>query len=265
MGEPAPASEDSGREWRMKFEELSREHEKMLAKQKVLQADFDQEVSGFKGQVDTLKSKNNDLSSSLQSEKKSSKEVLLRLFPSLSGDSDLGDLEREAKEVLEAANKGESHYKQVLAQTDSMLTSLQSSVETAEAEWRLKLEAANKELTELRAQKSSPQPHISTTQMQEQLSDLQQKLSKEEQERTSVAKLNKEVESLSKQLSESRRALEEESGKVTELLVTNNSLKNLVTNTQEALDKEQNIVKSYKETSPPNGKVDNGDSETTET
>ena len=85
-----------------------------------------------------------DLSSSLQSEKKSSKEVLLRLFPSLSGDSDLGDLEREAKEVLEAANKGESHYKQVLAQTDSMLTSLQSSVETAEAEWRLKLEAANK-------------------------------------------------------------------------------------------------------------------------
>ena len=65
----------------------------------------------------------------------------------------------------------------------------------------------------------------------------------------------KEVESLSQQLSESRRALEEESGKVTELLVTNNSLKNLVTNTQEALDKEQNIVKSYKETSPPNGKV----------
>ena len=57
-----------------------------------------------------------------------------------------------------------------------------------------------------------------------------------------------EVESLSQQLSESRRALEEESGKVTELLVTNNSLKNLVTNTQEALDKEQNIVKSYKET-----------------
>ena len=26
--ESAPASEDSGREWRMKFEELSREHEK---------------------------------------------------------------------------------------------------------------------------------------------------------------------------------------------------------------------------------------------
>ena len=41
-------------------------------------------------------------------------------------------------------SKGEAHYKNVLAQTDSMLTSLQASVETAEAEWRLKLEAANK-------------------------------------------------------------------------------------------------------------------------
>lgn len=97
--------------------------------------------------------------------------------------------------------------------------------------------------------------------MQEQLSDLQLKLSKEEEERTSVAKLNKEldkeVENLSQQLSESKRALEEETEKVRELVVTNTSLKDLVTNTQEALDKEQNIVKSYKETSP-NGKVENG-------
>jgi len=167
------------------------------------------------------------------------------------------------QEALEAMAKGEAHYKNVLAQTDSMLTSLQASVETAEAEWRLKLEAANKELTEMRAQKSSPQSHISTNQMQEQLSDLQKKLSKEEEERTSVAKLNKEldkeVENLSQQLSESKRALEEESEKVRELVMTNNSLKDLVTNTQEALDKEQNIVKSYTETSP-NGKVENGGS-----
>jgi len=247
-------------QWKEKFEDLTKEHEKMLAKQKVLQADFDKEISSAKGQVDGLKSKNNDLSRSLESEKKSGESVLLRLFPSLPGN---GDLEAEATEALEAMAKGEAHYKNVLAQTDSMLTSLQSSVETAEAEWRLKLEAANKELTELRAQKSSPQPHISTSQMQEQLSDLQLKLSKEEQERTSVAKLNKEldkeVENLSHQLSESKRALGEESEKVRELVVTNNSLKDLVTNTQEALDKEQNIVKSYKETSP-NGKVENGGS-----
>merc|ERR1711902_233994 len=176
------------------------------------------------------------------SEKKSSEAVLLRLFPSLSGKN---DLEAEAQEALEAMAKGEAHYKNVLAQTDSMLTSLQASVETAEAEWRLKLEAANKELSDMRAQKSSPQPHISTNQMQEQLSDLQKKLSKEEEERTSVAKLNKE--------------LDKESEKVSELVMTNNSLKDLVTNTQEALDKEQNIVKSFKETGP-NGKVENGGS-----
>ena len=70
----------------------------------------------------------------------------------------------------------------------------------------------------------------------------------------SVSWLFQEVESLSQQLSESKRALEEESEKVRELVMTNNSLKDLVTNTQEALDKEQNIVKSYTETSP-NGKV----------
>merc|ERR1712147_381371 len=89
------------------------------------------------------------------------------------------------------------------------------------------------------------------------------KLAKEEEERTSVAKLNKEldkeVENLSKQLSDSMRALEEESSKVKELVMTNNSLKDLVTNTQEALDKEQNIIKSFKETGP-NGKVENGGS-----
>ena len=84
---------------------------------------------------------NQDLSRSLENEKKSSEAVLLRLFPSLSGKS---DLEVEAQEALEAMAKGEAHYKNVLAQTDSMLTSLQASVETAEAEWRLKLEVANK-------------------------------------------------------------------------------------------------------------------------
>ena len=73
-------------------------------------------------------------------------------------------------------------------------------------------------------------------------------------DRFCIVILFQEVENLSQQLSESKRALEEESEKVRELVMTNNSLKDLVTNTQEALDKEQNIVKSYTETSP-NGKV----------
>merc|ERR1711971_377087 len=61
-GEDASASESSD-QWKEKFGQLTRDHEKMLAKQKVLQADFDKEVSSFKGQVDGLKSKNNDLRS----------------------------------------------------------------------------------------------------------------------------------------------------------------------------------------------------------
>ena len=78
-----------------------------------------------------------------------------------------------------------AHYKEVLATTETMLTSLQSSVETAETEWKLKLEVANKcvlgsfitiqiiinkcncrELTDLKVEKSSLQTsHINTSQV----------------------------------------------------------------------------------------------------
>ena len=69
------------------------------------------------------------------------------MFPALSTSTDLDHLEREAKTVLETLGRGESqvaHYKSVLAQTETMLTSLQTSVETEETKWRLKLDAANK-------------------------------------------------------------------------------------------------------------------------
>ena len=69
------------------------------------------------------------------------------MFPALSTSSDLDHLESEAKTVLETLGRGESqvaHYKSVLAQTEAMLTSLQTSVETEETKWRLKLDAANK-------------------------------------------------------------------------------------------------------------------------
>ena len=111
-----------------------------------------------------------DLSKSLQTEKKSCQEVLHRLFPSLSSTTDLADLEAEAADALENLGKNESHvahYKSVLAQTESMLTSLQSSVEAAETEWRNKLETANKELTQLKSEKSasSQAEHINSNQV----------------------------------------------------------------------------------------------------
>jgi len=276
------ASSSESDEWRDKFENLHMEHEKMLAKQKVLQSDFEAEVSNHKSEVETLKSKNNDLSSSLEKEKSAAADTLLRLFPSLSSkaEADLGQLEAEARSSLEALGRGEAqvaHYKEVLATTETMLTSLQSSVETAETEWKLKLEVANKELTDLKVEKSSLQTsHINTSQMQEQLSELQQKLAKEEEDKVTVSKLNdelrttsqeldKEVERLSQQLSESQEKQGELSKEVAELKVTNTSLQGLVSTAQEALTKEQSLVKCLQEQAPSPAKVENGEATPSET
>ena len=61
-----------------------------------------------------------------------------------------------------------------------------------------------------------------------------------------------EVERLSKELSESKTKYEELSKQVNEMKVTNNSLKELVTTSQEALSKEQNIVKCFQDQIPSN-------------
>jgi len=68
MAEAAPVNGHSepssgGEAWREKFEVLQLEHEKILAKQKVSQADRESEVCGYREQVEILKSKNNDLRS----------------------------------------------------------------------------------------------------------------------------------------------------------------------------------------------------------
>ena len=63
-------------------------------------------------------------------------------------------LEKEAKTLLDSLTEEEgsheklenqvAHYKSVLAQTETMLTSLQTSVEAAESDWKLKLDIANR-------------------------------------------------------------------------------------------------------------------------
>ena len=91
----------------------------------------------------------------LEKEKKSTKDLILRLFPSLSSSSkDVSLLEKEAKQMVATLNVGEeaqeklesqvTHYKKVLAETEKMLTSLQTSVEAAESDWKLKLDIANR-------------------------------------------------------------------------------------------------------------------------
>jgi len=352
----AEAQKDIAEDWRDKFEVLHMEHEKMLAKQKMLQIEFETELSNYKGDLESIKSKNNDLNSSLAEAKKASSALLVRLFPALPPNLELNQLEEQAKEALEdlqsvaertpspakpvkdnseEMEKLESqvaHYKTVLAQTESMLNSLQASVESAETEWRLKLEVANKELNDVKMQNSSLAAKASSLEassaiakqaeegvlsgppsfrmgsifpsgppslrgldsgpaslmsdsefgppsltgvkfaystlenalpaivdeMQVQLADLQQKLAGEEEEKSGLAKVNqelkktsqdmsKEVERLSKELSEERSQKEELSNKVVGLVSTNTTLQQLVGTAQEALDKENGVVKSIQD------------------
>merc|ERR1711892_1053203 len=289
----AEAQKDIAEDWRDKFEVLHMEHEKMLAKQKMLQIEFETELSNYQGDLESIKSKNNDLNSSLAEAKKASSALLVRLFPALPPNLELNQLEEQAKEALEdlqavaertpspakpvkdnseEVEKLESqvaHYKTVLAQTESMLNSLQASVESAETEWRLKLEVANKELNDVKVQNSSLTAKASdleassaiakqAEEMQVQLADLQQKLSGEEEEKSGLAIVNeelkktsedmtKEVERLSKELVEERSQKEELSNKVGDLVNTNTTLQQLVGTAQEALDKENGVVKSIQD------------------
>merc|ERR1719312_1869814 len=211
------------------------------------QIDFETELAKYKGELDGIKSKNNELNSSLGEAIVAPVALLARLFPTLEGkEEQVPELEKLAKEQLSQLEEGSAakdsqvnHYKGVLAQTESMLNSLQASVESAETEWRLKLEMANKELSEVKMQNSSLAAKASALEassaiakqaeeMQVQLAELQQKLTGEEEEKAGLEKVNdemkknseemtKEVERLSKELLEKRRKKEELSNKVEDL------------------------------------------------
>jgi len=260
------SSREASQDWREKFEALNLEHEKILAKQKVSQADHESEVCKYTEQVEILKSKNNDLNIGLEKEKKSSTDLILRLFPSLTTSSkESSVLEQEAKQLVDHLGVGSevqeklesqvTHYKKVLAETEKMLTSLQTSVEAAESDWKLKLDIANRELITLKLENSKLSEKSPSTsnepEMQEQLTELQLKLAKEEEDKGNVSKLNqdlnKEVERLSKELVGEQRRVGEMTRDFKEMETTNISLKQLVHTTQDALFKEQNLVKSFQE------------------
>jgi len=152
------------------------------------------EISDFKLNIEELKSKNNvlrsknwkamealntteqkyakllaekeaELSNQVRSSAQETVALMARLFPELPTSGSLDELEAAAKHQIQAlSDPGDdleklesqvSHYKTVLAQTESMLTSLQSSVEAEEVEWRRKLESSNKELSELSRQNAA--------------------------------------------------------------------------------------------------------------
>ena len=123
---------------------------------------------------------------------------------------------KDNSEEVEKLESQVAHYKTVLAQTESMLNSLQASVESAETEWRLKLEVANKELNDVKMQNSSLAAKASSLEassaiakqaeeMQVQLADLQQKLAVEEEEKSGLAKVNQELKKTSQDMSKVER------------------------------------------------------------
>ena len=79
-------------------------------------------------------------------------ELFARLFPDIQGCTEekaalhISTLNSSvpAGDEVEKLEGQVEHYKGVLAQTESMLTSPQASVESAESEWRVKLDASTK-------------------------------------------------------------------------------------------------------------------------
>merc|ERR1712025_1534117 len=254
-------------EWREKFDSLTVEYNKTLAKQKVLESDFDQQLSSSKTDFEKLQSKNNELEVALDG----SKSLLLRLFPCISSTMELPTMEGKAQEYLqslkdevaqsEAEDKSEeldklegqvAHYKSVLNQTETMLNALQASVEAAEGEWRNKLESAHRELTSLRSENSNllSRVHASkdSEEMQGQLEVMQKKLGAEEDEKEKLQKKNTELSELlekeqieKNELSQSVEKLETSKA---ELSNTNTKLQQVLATTKEALEKETDLNKS---------------------
>merc|ERR1711892_91805 len=256
----AAANEKLAEEWREKFDSLTAERSKMLAKQKLVEADFDAQLGSRKSDLDNLKSKNNELSESLVK----SKALLLRLFPSLSSEMELSVMETEAQQYIQGIastpveDKSEeleklegqvAHYKSVLNQTETMLNALQASVEAAEGEWRSKLEVAQRELTSLKSENSNLMSRVDsakdTEEMQGKLVELEAKLGAESVEKGELEKKNTNlVELLEKEkgekneLSKSVEALET---RESELSSTNTKLQQVLATTKEALSKETDI------------------------
>merc|ERR1719361_3014566 len=246
--------------WREKCDRIHLEREKMLANQKVIMAELEEKLAESEGNLDAARTKSNELETKLESVPS---DLLARLFPDIqdcteekaalhiSGLKSYGQTDDEV-EKLEGQVE---HYKAVLAQTESMLTSLQVSVESAEADWKVKLEASTKELTEARGQASllaekavaleqEVAQSAQTGEMQRQLAALQQQLLAQEAEKKEVEKRNEELSGRAATLSEEVRKLTEQQE---ELAKGNTGLQAALGVAQEALEREKGGIKALQE------------------
>jgi len=271
--EPQAPQPDQGKamasqleEWRDKYDLLHMDHEKMLAKQKVIQGDFEEKLASYQGEIQVATSKNNELTSSLRVAQGASSQLLARLFPSildcteekvaahLATLTDSSVVEARGEEVDRLEGQVE-HYKTVLAQTESMLTSLQASVESAEAEWRLKLDAANKELIEVRGEASSLAAKAAalerevaeaenTEEMQLQLAALQAQVLGQEAEKAQLESRNKELSAKADAMADQVKEL---SARQEELARGNTGLQAALGLAQQAVEKERGGIRALQE------------------
>jgi len=267
-GHPEIDSNDSQgvEHWKQMYQTLSKDHEKMLAKQKVFQAEFEEKLAANQKEIQVVTSKNNELSSGLKRAEGTSQQLLNRLFPSMSNCNEEKALAHIAS--LEASSGGDQadelerlegqveHYKTVLAQTETMLTSLQASVESAEQEWRLKLEAANKELESVRGDAASLAAKVAkleteltevgnSHEMQAQVAALQAQVLAHQAEKEELVERNKELLLQSEGMAEQVKAL---TTRQEELAKGNTGLQAALAVAQEAVEKERGGIKALQET-----------------
>ena len=112
------------------------------------------------GNLTAARTRSNELEAKLGA---APSELFARLFPDIQGCTEekaalhISTLNSSvpAGDEVEKLEGQVEHYKGVLAQTESMLTSLQASVKSAESEWRVKLDASIKGLADARGQATS--------------------------------------------------------------------------------------------------------------
>ena len=112
------------------------------------------------GNLTAARTKSNEVEAKLGA---APSELFARLFPDIQGCTEekaalhISTLNSSvpAGDEVEKLEGQVEHYRRVLVQTESMLTSLQASVESAESEWRVKLDASIKGLADARGQATS--------------------------------------------------------------------------------------------------------------
>ena len=178
------------------------------------------------GNLTAARTKSNEVEAKLGA---APSELSARLFPDIQGCTEekaalhISTLNSSvpAGDEVEKLEGQVEHYKGVLAQTESMLTSLQASVESAESEWRVKLDASIKGLADARGQATSLAEKAAALEqevaqsaqageMQGQLAALQAQLLGQEAEKKEVEKGNEELSARAEVLSEEVRKLTEQ-------------------------------------------------------